>query len=305
MAKAVKDTKEGTELEYWAMKQAYLAKLGEKQARGAEQHWSGLEVEQTYESMVYYNKKSTTGDAKVVIGGMYVPALGVSFINGEVLQNERDAVAVFYHEVAAHAYLDMVKSEEYYTLLDRVERLRERGLQSTNAKVQKFFQIVDKWMEESGSVGNKEELFAYMLQGSYALLKDNALYDMEEDVNTNIDKLRSILPEVVVNVIKQIAALYTKHMRKLFSSSSAMQTIKGIVTKDMKFNLEIQEDLLSLVEGSKRAVESVAVRRSKYKADLGAYDVSLVEDTSDRGANYIKNVVVDFDIILEMLGTCK
>jgi hypothetical protein len=301
MAKLVKNEDDPSGLEVWAMKQAYLAKLGEVQARDAEKHWGGLEVAQTQESLIYYNKNTP----EMGIGGMYIPALGMSFINAEVVPNEKALVATFYHEVAAHAYLDMVKSEEYNTLLAKVEKLHERGLKSSNEKVMKFFQRIDKDLVNAGNVGNKEELFAYMLQASYELLNDHMLYDMEKDVNSNLEKLKGILPEVVVSALKQIAALYTKHMRKLFSSSSAMQVIKGVVTEDIKFNLEIQEDLLSLVEGSKRAVDSVASRRSQHKANLGAYDSTLVTDTTENGANYVKNNIGNFAIIAEMLGLCR
>lgn len=237
----------------------YSHLLGEVEARAAGAMWVG----ETYDTSSYENIVERWGNniSASTIQALYNKETKQVILNDDVLESGK-VEGVVYHEVGVHMYADVIRSNEF--LQDKAVKLLDRGLKSGNTKVREFFVGVSKRLEEAGEVNNKEETLAYLVEEGFNTLENHELFDPKDRLDQALNKMRKIIPAIVVDLITEVIKAFVGKMKNLTRRdvNKVKAVARGGLT-GLTYDLELQADYNQIVNLVRKGTKEVA---DKYKA---------------------------------------
>jgi hypothetical protein len=274
-----------TELMGWVAQEVYLEGYGEVEARAAGRPWSGLDNYNVTDANPSVTVNRSTRELPVVsaVQGAYVRSdnagLGdprTSYININAV--DKDSIkGVFLHEVGVHAFIDMLKSKRYdkevAQVLDLATRLLERGSASNNKKVRDFFTGVELRLAKSKSLGNSEEVLAYIIEEAVNVLKEDKLVDINSTMESVTAQISKYISPVVAKLIEEVVKLVDKYWKKISGDIGDVQ-----IQLDLdNLLLFAQEGVRSVSEG--KVVELVSLDRASSDNALARLYNSIINNT--------------------------
>ena len=295
-------------IDFWAGFETYLKDAGEVNARAAGEFWAGIAPE--YPAIDKYATVSTntivTAELPVVsaIQGIYVKKdnnLGViadpttAYINLSVV-TEDTLPGVFMHEVGVHAVLDMLntssRSDLVTLLLDKAESLYNRGLDSSNPKINTFFKRINKRISDSKTPNSREELLAYIVEESVNTLKDGDYFKAGESLMTTVNSVSKYISPAIGSLIKDLVELFVKSISRFKNKELRNSLIKvgGKNIENAINDLDIQVDMEYLINVVNAGVEALA------ESNTNKRNIDVSSTSSDNALAKLYNAIINNDV---------
>ena len=246
----------------------YEYTLGEVEANLAGEYWTGYipsykyggkKVDHAHANREQFEEKVKPSDWTTatfdpvfqnVVQGVYLPDRKQVMVSSSVPLD--GLKGVLYHEVGVHAFVDTLKSEEVEELKTKAENLLSRGLESSNFEIRQFFVRVHERLAKSGSIGNKEETLAYIVEEGFNTLNNHVLYDKRKALTDQFRLANKYVPKVVADLIIKLVEKVDSTLEK-WLGKDAVKRLKEYET--------LQEDYVALISTVKAGVQQLNNRK--------------------------------------------